>query len=184
MFLHAAVKGSQLSLVQGFASSQLLAAPPTQLPPLQVSPWLHASPSLHGVLLFTYAHLPVLGSHESLVQRLPSSQLTVDPARHEPPWQTSACVHGFLSSHAAVLAMEVHVPLWVSQESVVHGLPSSQTLSAPATHWPPAQASLSVQALLSVQGAVLFVLLHVPPAQTSVVQGLPSSQFLAVPGWH
>ena len=59
------VAGSQLSSVQGLPSLQLGAGPPTQLPPLQVSLCVHASPSSHAVPSPSagFEHMPVAGSH-------------------------------------------------------------------------------------------------------------------------
>jgi hypothetical protein len=61
--------------------------------------------------------------------------------------------------------------------SVVQILLSLQFLAVPAQN-PPAQTSLSVQALLSLHGAVLSVCMQAPVAgsQESSVQTLPSSQ--------
>jgi hypothetical protein len=61
-------------------------------------------------------------------------------------------------------------------------LPSLQLRGLPATHVPPEQTSLTVQALPSLQGAVLLVKTHpVAGAQVSVVQGLLSLQVIPVP---
>jgi hypothetical protein len=59
----------QLSLVQGFLSSQLTALP-AQLPLLQASPLVQALASLHGVPSTTAlaAQLPVLASQVFLLQ--------------------------------------------------------------------------------------------------------------------
>jgi hypothetical protein len=63
------------------------------------------------------------------------------------------------------------------QLSVVHTLPSSGQLSAaPLMQAPPLQVSLVVQALLSLQGRLLFVLTQPElGSHVSVVQTLPSS---------
>ena len=69
--------------------------------------------------------------------------------------------------------------------SVVHGLLSLHTLTAPGTHSPPAHVSFSVQTLPSEHSALLLLFLHPTLAsQVSLVQVLPSLQFSAVPGWH
>jgi hypothetical protein len=63
-------------------------------------------------------------------------------------------VQAFPSSQGFVLAANTH-PVAVLQLSVVHPFPSSQTTGVVA-HTPPAHTSPAVQALLSVQAAVLF----------------------------
>src|SRR5262245_18173978 len=68
----------QPSSVHGLPSLQLGAGPPTQLPPAQASPVVHALPSLHGSLLFTCVQ-PVAGLQPSSVQMLLSLQLTPLP---------------------------------------------------------------------------------------------------------
>jgi hypothetical protein len=65
----------QESLVQEFESSQLGAAPPTQVPPEQVSLVVQALPSLHEFVLFVCRHVPLPPPHESVVQVLPSSHV-------------------------------------------------------------------------------------------------------------
>ena len=69
------VAGLQLSLVQTLLSLQSGGGPPTQVPPLQVSPVVQALPSLHGTLLLLWTH-PVAGLQLSSVQPLLSLQLT------------------------------------------------------------------------------------------------------------
>jgi hypothetical protein len=75
------------------------------------------------------------------------------------------------------------VPLPGLHASSVHGLPSLQTTAAPATQLPVLQASPMVQALPSLQPAVLA--LNWQPSlgsQLSSVQGLLSLQTWAEPG--
>jgi len=73
----------------------------------------------------------------------------------------------------------------MSQESVVHGLPSSQLGAAPGWQLPPPQTSPSVHALLSEQGIEFTPYLHpVLASHVSVVQALPSSQFFGLPPVH
>ena len=79
---------------------------PWQLPPLQVSFWVQALPSLHPSVLFMKVQ-PVCGSHMSVVQALPSLQLGVWPATHWP-----------------FAGLQVSTPL--------QALPSVQTIGAPA----------------------------------------------------
>jgi hypothetical protein len=67
--------GLQPSVVQTSLSLQLGGAPPTQLPPLQVSGVVQALPSLHGLLLFVKTQ-PEFGLQLSVVQTLLSLQTT------------------------------------------------------------------------------------------------------------
>ena len=71
------------------------------------------------------------------------------------------------------------------QESLVHGLPSSQLAATPGTQVPPAQASPMVHALPSVQASVVWACTQ-PAAgsHVSAVHGLPSSQFAPEPAMH
>src|SRR5437899_2661924 len=116
--------GSQESFVQGLPSSQIVGAPPAQVPPLQVSAVVQALPSSHEALLFAWTH-PLAGSQESFVQGLPSSQLL-----GAPPWQTPAkhvsdVVQAFLSSHVEPSGRGLNEqPLTGSQVSAVHEFPS------------------------------------------------------------
>ena len=73
----------QLSVVQALPSSQFVAGPPLQLPLEQVSWLVQALPSLHG---FEFGVLlqPLLVEQESVVQGLPSPQLTGDPPQLPP----------------------------------------------------------------------------------------------------
>jgi len=92
-----------------------------------------------------------LGSHESLVQPLPSSQDNANPGRHKPPRHVSATVHALLSEQSAILTACAQ-PTVASQLSVVQGLPSSHPSLGPLMHTPLAQTSPLVHASLSEQG--------------------------------
>ncbi len=136
-----------------------------------------------------WPQLPVLGSHASAVQPLPSSQFLAGPALQVPPLHTSPILHGLWSSHAAALGAALQLPLCGSQASVVHKLPSSQTLALPALHAPLLHVSPTVHESPSLQLAALLLWLQVPPLQLSSVHGLPSSQFtlapcLQAPNWQ
>jgi hypothetical protein len=96
------VGASQESLVHGLLSSQFGGGPPLQVPPPQVSPVVHALPSLQGLVLSEWAH-PVSALHESLVHGLLSSQPSAGPPLHVPPLQTSFVVQALPSSHAFAL---------------------------------------------------------------------------------
>jgi hypothetical protein len=95
-------KVSQLSSVQTSPSSQTGGAPPVQLPPLQVSPVVHASPSLHGAALFVNTH-PCWESQLSSVHVFPSLHVSTDPPWHIPAEHVSEVVQASPSSHGAVL---------------------------------------------------------------------------------
>jgi hypothetical protein len=69
---------SQESSVQPLPSLQFGAAPPWQVPPPQVSLVVHALPSLHDAVLLVKTQ-PVAGTHVSVVQTLPSLQVTAVP---------------------------------------------------------------------------------------------------------
>jgi hypothetical protein len=175
------VAGSHESVVQRFPSSQFGGGPPTQTPALQPSPTVQASPSLQAAVLLALTQ-PVAGSHESVVQTLPSSQLASGPATQMPPPHVSAAVQALPSSQAAVLLALTH-PVAGSQESSVHRFPSSQFGGAPDTQRPPAQVSPTVQALPSLQAAVLFAFTQpVAGSHESSVHGLASLQARGAPG--
>ena len=78
------VAGLHESFVQALLSLQLSAGPPTQVPPLHVSPVVQAFPSLQGSVLFALTQ-PVAGLHESFVHALPSLQLGAGPPTQMPP---------------------------------------------------------------------------------------------------
>ena len=121
------------------------------------------------------AHAAVLGSHVSVVQALPSSQLLGEPPTHRPDLQPSASVQALPSSHGTLSAPAgwTQLPVLGSHASVVHGLPSSQAMALPV-QTPPKQLSV-VQALPSSHATPSAgVSTHLPPTQLSVVQTLPS----------
>ena len=204
---------SQLSAVQAFLSSQLIATPahtaaaeqtsgpvhasaslqaapglavPTQAPvfALQAS-FVHALPSLQGPADGVLLHFPLTLSQLSNVQTFPSSQLTADlPKQVALAWQASALVHASLSLQANPTAgVDTHFPP-TPQPSLVHALPSSQ--NGVPLHLPPRHTSLIVQLNPSSQLApsALTWLQPVLLSQASVVQALPSSQFSALPPTH
>src|SRR2546426_941564 len=73
--------GSQVSVVQGLPSLQLGSVPGVQTPAWHVSVPLHAFPSLHEAPFATAkCWQPATGSHVSVVQGLPSLQLSGVPA--------------------------------------------------------------------------------------------------------
>ncbi len=139
--------GSQLSLVQTFASSQPTALP-TQLPAAQVSAWLQALPSSQLRLLFANAHLPVATAQLSEVQGLLSLHVVPAPDTQPLVLHTSPTVHALPSLHGAVLAAWVQ-PSLASQPSSLQPLPSSQFNLPPGWQAPALHASLAVHTLPS-----------------------------------
>jgi hypothetical protein len=175
--------GLHESLVQGFASLQLGAAPPWHAPPEQVSPVVQALPSLHGCV-FGWLMQPEDGSHESLVQGFVSLQFGAGPPTQAPPAQVSLVVQALPSLHGFALAAWVQPDAGL-HESVVHGFESSQLGGGPPTHAPPAHVSPVVQALPSLHGDVLLTWVQpVAGAQPSVVHGFESLQLGAGPPWQ
>src|SRR6185295_4820834 len=95
---------------------------------------------------------PVPGSHASVVQEFPSSQLTGAPPLHCPSLQTSPVVQAFPSLHDALLFTWTQ-PAAAAHESSVHGFPSSHETVWP-THWPsPLHLSPVVQSFPSLHSA-------------------------------
>ena len=161
-------------------SSQFGAEPPTQDPPAQVSDVVQALPSSQEAVLFVKTQ-PVAGTHESSVQPLLSSQIGAEPPTQDPTAQVSTVVQALPSSQEAVLFVKTQ-PVAGTQESSVQGLLSSQIGAEPPTQDPAAQVSGVVQALPSLQAAVLFVYTHAPPAlHESSVHGLESLQLAFAP---
>jgi hypothetical protein len=175
--------GVHESVVHGFESSQSAAAPPTQLPPEQVSLLVHASPSEQGSELFAFTQ-PDPGVQPSSVHGLPSLQLTVGPPTQAPPEHLSAVVHWLPSSQSTVLFMWVQ-PAAAAQPSSVQGLPSSQSGAAPPTHTPPWHWSPEVQALPSLHDAAFGACTQpADTSQPSSVHGFASSHVGAGPPTH
>lgn len=75
---------SQPSTVQGLPSLHVALEPAVHLPPWQLSPWVHALPSLQGAATLPWMQ-PDLGSQLSVVHGLASSQ-----PRGPPGWQLPA----------------------------------------------------------------------------------------------
>ena len=73
VFMHP-VSGSQLSAVQGLASSHTTDSPALHTPFLQASPVVHRSPSSQGASAYSKMQSPLLKSQYSSVQGLPSLQ--------------------------------------------------------------------------------------------------------------
>ena len=105
--------------MQPLPSLQLGGAPPTQLPPEQVSLVVQALPSLQGFVLSTCAQ-PLAGLQLSSVQRFPSLQSGAGPPTQDPPEQVSLVVQAFPSLQGSELLVNTQIPPW--QESVVQPL--------------------------------------------------------------
>jgi hypothetical protein len=143
--------GTHASVVHGLSSLQLSAGPGTHLPPAHTSPAVHALPSSHALVLGACTQPAPSGSQESVVQRLPSSQLTGFPLQ-VPAAHTSPVVHALPSLHGLVVGVLTQ-PEAGLHESAVHWFPSLQSAVGPGAHTPfPSQPSLRVHALPSVHG--------------------------------
>jgi hypothetical protein len=137
---------SHESVVQKLRSSQDGGVPARQVPaahvsiPSQARPSEQLVPSSRGTLTH-----PADGLHESAVHGLPSLQLRGELV-HEPPTQRSSIVQALVSVQSAFVkqhpgtAVCLH-PDWLSQPSVVHGFPSSQSGAVPGTQLPAWQVS-------------------------------------------
>ena len=177
---------SQISVVQGFPSSQLSASP-VHTPTWQVSETVQASPSLQTVPAATRLYWqPLTGSQVPLVHGLSSSQETAAPP-HTPPWQVSGEVQALSSSQALPLALtgSLHSPVRGSQApaSWHWSLAAHTTGSAPA-HWPPTQVSNWVHRSPSSHPVPLGSESKTQPccgSQVSTVHSLPSSHTGAGP---
>ena len=130
-------------------SSQSGAAPPTQVPLLQVSTAVHALPSSQLATLFVCTH-PVDTLHESSVQTSLSLQSGAAPPTHSPLLHVSLVVHALPSSQADPLFALTH-PVPTSHESFVQTLLSLQFGGELPMHTPPLQVSTVVHALPSSQ---------------------------------
>jgi hypothetical protein len=173
--------GLQLSSVHRLLSSQTGAEPPTQALSAQVSLVVQALPSSQLTELATYTQPETL-SQLSSVHRLLSSQTGAEPPTQTLSAQVSLVVQASPSLQLAVLEVKTQ-PLAGLQLSSVHGLLSLQTGAEPPTQTLAAHVSLVVQALPSLQLAVLAVKTHpIDGLQLSDVHGLLSLQVIRLPG--
>ena len=92
--------GLQESSVQRFPSSQFGAGPPTQKPPLQMSPVVQAEPSLQDWVFGAWTQ-PVAGLQVSSVQGLPSLQFGGTAGLQTLLTQVSAPLQAFPSLQSA-----------------------------------------------------------------------------------
>lgn len=178
------VKTAQVSVVQALLSLQFNAGG-AQAPPAQMSGPVHALLSLQAAALATCAQ-PVTALQLSLVQPFKSSQFSAAPGLQTLPLQASPTVQTLLSAlQARPLApapLYWHAPLFTLQLSMVQGLLSLHTVSAPLTQAPALQTSATVQALPSLHAAELLTWMQPETAShASLVQVLPSSQFNGAP---
>jgi hypothetical protein len=175
------VAGTHESSVQTLPSLQTSGCPALQVPLPHTSAPSHKSLSGHGAVLFAVAQ-PVAGTHESSVHTLPSSQTSGCPALHVPLPHTSAPSHKSLSGHGAVLNV-CWQPCTGSQESSVHGLPSSQFSGELGMHVPPPHTSAPLHTVPSAHETVFGVFAQpLTTEQVSSVHTLPSLQSSGVPG--
>jgi hypothetical protein len=128
----------QLSIVQALESLQLSAGPEVQVPLWQVSLPLHRVLSGQDVPLATFVcPQPLVALQVSVVQTLPSLQLSAVPALHTPPWQVSAPLHTVLSGHGVPFRTALFwQPKVGLQESLVQTLASLQLSVVPGVHEP------------------------------------------------
>jgi hypothetical protein len=145
---------SQVKLAWQLVGVQVYAVPP-HAPALHTSPWVQASPSLHGVPLAIggLPHWPVVGLHVPATWHWSCAEHVTGLApTHEPAWQVSLCVQAFPSLHADPSALAglphwpvvgLHVPAawhWSGAEHVTGLAP---------THAPDWHVSLCVHAFPS-----------------------------------
>ena len=132
-------------------------------------------PSVH-VLLIGRKTQPATGSQPSDVHSAPSSHGMLKPV-HAPVLQLSLVVQTLASSQAPRYGMWVQ-PVVALQLSMVHGLPSLQSVNAAPKQMVPSQTSPLVHASPSSQVAPLAVVWVQPKlvSHWSVVHGLPSAQ--------
>jgi hypothetical protein len=180
------VVGSQESSVHCLPSSHTVAGPGTHTLLLHLSPEVQAFPSSQFAVFGVFTQAPER-LHVSSVHGFPSSQLLPPVGTQAPVTQWSPVVQPSLSLHVLVSSITALHPVTVSQESSVHGLPSSQTVGGPATQILLLHLSPEVQALPSSQFAVLAVWTQALALQESSVHGFASSQLLVptqTPAWH
>src|SRR4030095_11774215 len=140
-------------------------------------------PSSHGTVLLVWVQ-PVAALQVSFVHRFPSSHDGACASKQAPPFPRSPSVQRFPSSHGLVLGVKTH-PEDGSHASSVQGFSSAQLRNPSPLQRPPWQISSVVQALPSLQGAVLLVWTHpVAGLHPSSVQGFASSQLGSIPGRH
>jgi hypothetical protein len=181
--------GWHVSVVHGLPSLQLSGVPAEQVPLWQVSLPLQTLPSGQAIPLATATFWqPTTGWQLSVVQTVPSLQLSATPGVHTPTWQVSPPLQTLPSAHDAPFGSAVYRhPSSGSQVSFVHTLPSAQLRAVPGVHTPARQVSSPLQRFPSAHAepSDRTGLLQTPAVQTSFVQGLPSAQSVPiVQDWH
>ena len=173
--------GSQPSLVHGLPSSQVLLPRPWQVESAQMSPMVHALPSLQAAELLVYTQ-PDLALQLSSEHGLPSLQLIMAPGTQTPAWQRSPPVQTSPSLQSALLAVNTQ-PVLGLQLSVVQPLVSSQTVALPGRHAPDWHKSLVVQRFPSLHVLASSAVARQPVlgSQLSLVHGFLSSQVTGLP---
>ncbi len=181
MWLQNALCLSQVSVVHGLLSSQVVAAPGRQTLPWHRSPSVQALPSLQLAPLASRCLQPLVGSQLSMVQAFLSSQSMLVPTQL-PVLHASLAVHALPSLQAKLSSFAVVQPLARSQPSLVQPLPSSQALVVGPVQTEAAHTSPKLHALPSSHAKVLARWAQpVFLSQLSVVHTLLSSQLLAAP---
>jgi hypothetical protein len=168
--------------------------PAVHVPPWQVSFPLHTVASAHEVPFATAMfRQPSAASQLSVVQALPSLQLSGVPAAHVPAWHVSAPLHTVPSGHGLSFGTAVcSQPMTASQVSVVHTLPSLQLGGVPAVQTPLWQVSFPLHTVPSAQDVPFATAVFTQPVSAlhvSVVHAFASLQLSGVPAvqepfWH
>jgi hypothetical protein len=157
-FEHAPVPGSQVPAAWHWSlAEQTVAVPGVQTPDWQVSPVVHALPSLHVVpsSAFGFEHAPVPGSQTPATWHWSLAEQTVAvPGVHTPDWQVSPVVHALPSSQdvpSSALGFE-HVPVpGLQTPATWHWSLAVQTTGFEPTQMPVWHESLCVHAFPSLQ---------------------------------
>lgn len=171
----------QPSAVHGLPSLHTAAAPPMHAPCWQVSPTLHALPSVQALSRSWNTH-PCWGSQKSTVHALSSAQPVTSPGMHTEPTHTSPAVQA-LASLQTLAPGTITQPKVESHTWLVHSLALAQSTATPAWHAPPEHRSPLVQEFRSSHACALLADWQpVCGWQKLVVQGLPSSHAVTTPG--
>ena len=161
------------SSVHALPSLQLIGLPPRHTPLVQVSPLVHASPSLQVPVTAWELHTAP-GPQLSTVQELPSSHVELPPV-HTDFWHVSPVVQALPSLHKSRSMLVWMQPLPGLQVSSVQTFLSSQLNGFPRQS-PLTHVSPLVHALPSVQVAEMGKWTQLLPTQLSNVQVLLSLQ--------
>jgi hypothetical protein len=142
-FEHAPVLGSHEPAAWHWSlAAQETGLPPVHVPPWQLSPRVHALPSLQPVPFASavFEHAPVPGLHEPAAWHWSlAAHVTELPPVHVPAWQLSPSVHALPSLHTVPFAatgfeqvpvLGLHVP------AVWHASLAVHVTALPAVHVP------------------------------------------------